>query len=83
MARAVKFIPGLAPEATRTNLKAYFGKVGSTTFQWAASFRDRWHMDPDGVLESGEDLVPAELKAKVSWARISFIDFLGSVPKNW
>ena len=42
LVQAVRFIPVLAPAAIREKLKAYFSKMGSTAYQWAASFVERW-----------------------------------------
>ena len=78
LAQASKFIPILAPPAVRERLKKYFTEMGSTSYQWAASFRERWGLK-DGVLGSGEDVEPELLQTKAacldSSSVYSFYDF--------
>ena len=63
--KAAQFIPVLAPLVIRDGLKQYFTKFDSTSYQWAASFRERWGLH-GGVLGAGEDVEPELLRAKVA-----------------
>ena len=65
LAQACKFIPGQAPEDIRAWLHSYFTAGNSTSYQWAASFKERWGMKP-GSLDTGEDVEPSLLQAKVA-----------------
>ena len=63
--KAAHFIPVLAPLVIRDGLKQYFTKFDSTSYQWAASFRERWGVH-GGILGAGEDVEPELLRAKVA-----------------
>ena len=66
LVQAVKCIPDLAPQHIREQLKAYFSSMGSTTYQWAASFTERWGTKL-GVQQAGEDVEPELLRTKAAW----------------
>ena len=71
LVQAVRFIPVLAPAAIREKLKAYFSKMGSTAYQWAASFVERWGLQ-NAVEQPGEDMEPGLLRTKVACLWDSF-----------
>ena len=75
LVQAVKCIPGLAPQHIREQLKAYFSSMGSTTYQWAASFTERWGTKL-GVQQAGEDVEPELLRTKAAWLPSAFFAFL-------
>jgi len=64
LVQACSYVPEQAPEDIRTWLNTYFTNGNSTSYQWAASFRERWGIGP-GSLDTGEDLEPSLLQAKV------------------
>lgn len=63
VAKALLYIPVLAPLAIKMALKSTF-QMGSRKMRlWAASFRKRWGTKP-GALDVGEDVEPGVLKRK-------------------
>ena len=76
LVQAVKCIPGLAPQHIREQLKAYFSSMGSTTYQWAASFTERWGTKL-GVQQPGEDVEPELLRTKAAWLPSAFFCISG------
>ena len=77
LVQAAKFIPGLAPQHVRDQLKGYFSNMGSTTYQWAASFTERWGTKL-GVQQPGEDVEPDLLRTKVAWLPSAFFAILAA-----
>ena len=94
VAKALLYIPVLAPLAIKLALKKTF-KMGSRQMRlWAASFRKRWGSKP-GSLNVGEDVEPGVLKRKetqlhlrghnVYWefSRLGILGLPGSWAKCW